>query len=90
MKENTVKQPVPPRVDHSQGQNLLVRLLAKIFAGGSSLIEEWKAGKHGDSKCCRNSTNFIRKIRAKKKRKRKIAYASKIAAKFPNRRRVRV
>ena len=59
MKENTVKQPVPPRVDHSQGQNLLVRLLAKIFAGGSSLIEEWKKSKHGDSKCCRNSTNFI-------------------------------
>jgi len=82
MKENTVKQPVPPRVDHDQGQNLLVRLLAKIFSGGSSLIEEWKKSKHGDSKRCQNSTNFIRKIRAKKKRKRKIHMLRRLQRSF--------
>jgi len=76
-KEATVKKPIQPKIDHSQGESLLVKLLSKIFSGGSSLVEEWKKGKHGDSKCCQNSTNFIRKIRAKKKRIRKISYQSR-------------
>ena len=89
-KEETVKKPVQPKTDHSQGENLLVRLLNKIFSGGSPLIEEWKPSKHGDSKRCQNSTNFIRKIRAKKKRKRKIRKRTQRHSSFPNKSMIRI
>ena len=77
MKQGTAKMPIQPRIDHDQGSNLLIKLLSNLFGSKSPLLGEWKSTKHGDGKRCQNSTAFIRKIRAKKKRLRKISYQSR-------------
>ena len=77
MKEGTVKKPVKPKIDYSQGQNLFVKLFEKLFSSNSPLIEKFKASRHADQKICQESTNYIRKITAKKKRLRKISYQSR-------------
>ena len=77
MKPNTVKQPTKPRIDYSQGQNLLVKILERIFSSGSNLVEEVRISRHTNQKRYQNSGNFIRKTQAKKKRLRKISYQSR-------------
>ena len=90
MKPSTVKQPIQPKIDHDQGQNLFVKLFEKIFSSGSSLVEKVKISRHADQNRCQNSGTFIRKIKAKKKRRRKIAYQSKIETRFPGKKKIRI
>ena len=82
--------PVKPRIDHGQGLNLFNKLFEKMFSSSSPLLGEWKPSKYGETKRCRNSGDFIRKQKRKKKRIRKIAYQSVIEYRIKNKPNIRV
>ena len=90
MKESTAKQPVQPIIDHSQGKSLFAKLFERLFSSNSPLVQKFTASRHADQKRCQNSTNFIRKIQAKKKRKRKISYQSRRNNHLVNRKKIRI
>jgi len=90
IKQGTNKMPIQPRIDHDQRKNIFLKLFEKIFSGSSPLLGEWKPSKHGDSKRCQNSTNYIRKMRAKKKRLRKIKKRTQRHCYWPNKPMIKV
>jgi len=87
LKPGTVKTPAAPPIDHSQGLGLFSKLIAGLSA--LSRAPRWKPGKN-NTKLCRNSAVFTQKIRARKKRRRKIAYQSRVEKRFPGKPSIKV
>ena len=90
MKPPTTKKPIQPKIDCAQGQNLFAKLIEKILSSNSPLVEKVKSGQHADSKRCQTSGSYIRKKRAKRKRKRKISYQSRRDNRLYNFKKIRI
>ena len=74
--------------DKPDDSGFFARLIA--FIRQSSIADEYRPSKHINRNKCQLSENFIRKLKAKKKRKRKISYQSRLNHKFGNKKQIKI